>query len=398
MLPSLSSGKMGPAAASSIRSLLYRLLLLYSSLLIAPASSQGDESRQANNKHVAIFVFGDSVYDPGNNNYLYIGIEGKANFTPYGESFFKYPTGRFCDGRTVPDFAAIYSNLPLWEPYLQPGSHNFSNGANFASGGAGVLEESNPNTLYSQKQLKYFKEVANLLKQQLGDAVAKKILADAIYLSSFGGVDYMSFINSTSNPTELQQQEYVNMVIGNFTDVIKEIYETGGRKFAFQNVGPLGCQPELKQQYNLSGGACVEVLQAIASLHNSLLSNVTTELQSQLSGFEYVIFDFFNSLNDMINYPTKYGFNVSEIACCGIGSHRGSGCGRVKEYELCSDPNEYVFFDGGHPSEHADSILSDFLWNGGSDYTWPLSMKQLYKLNSTTVIEILSEDKLLFTM
>ncbi|KAJ0076055.1 hypothetical protein Patl1_33817 [Pistacia atlantica] len=133
----------------------------------------------------------------------------------------------------------IYSNLPLWEPHLQPGSHNFSNGANFASGGAGVLEESNPNTV------------------------------------------------------------------------------------------------------------C---------------------------------------------------FNVSEIACCGIGSHRGSGCGRVKEYELCSDPNEYVFFDGGHPSEHADSILSDFLWNGGSDYTWPLSMKQLYKLNSTTVIEILSEDKLLFTM
>lgn len=81
----------------------------------------------------------------------------------------------------------------------------------------------------------------------------------------------------------------------------------GGRKFAFQNVGPLGCQPELKQQYNLSGGACVEVLQAIASLHNSLLSNITTELQSQLSGFEYLIFDFFNSLNDMINYPTKYG-------------------------------------------------------------------------------------------
>ncbi|KAJ0007785.1 hypothetical protein Pint_29354 [Pistacia integerrima] len=145
---------MEPTAASSILSLLYILLLLYSSLLIAPARSQG-----------------------------------KANFTPYGESFFKYPTGRFCDGRTIPDFVAMYSNLPLWEPYLQPGSHNFSNGANFASGGAGVLEESNPDRLYSQKQLSYFKEVTNLLKQQLGDAEAKKILADGIYLSSFGGVD-----------------------------------------------------------------------------------------------------------------------------------------------------------------------------------------------------------------
>ncbi|KAJ0008205.1 hypothetical protein Pint_29417 [Pistacia integerrima] len=389
---------MEPAAASSIRSLLYIMFLLYSSLLIAPTSSQGDESRQANNKHVAIFVFGDSVYDPGNNNYLHVGIDYKANFTPYGESFFEYPTGRFCDGRIVPDFAAMYSNLPLWEPYLQPGSHNFSNGANFASAGAGVLEESEPRTLYSQKQLSYFKEVANLLKQQLGDAEAKKILADALYLSSFGGVDYMSFIDSTPNPTKLQQREYVNMVIGNFTDVIKEIYEMGGRKFAFQNVGPLGCLPEFKQQYNHSGGACVEVLQAITSLHNSLLSNVTVELQSQLSGFQYLIFDFFSSLNDMINYPTKYGFNVSKIACCGIGLYRGSECGRVKEYELCSNPNEYVFFDGGHASERANSILSNFLWNGGSEFTWPLSMKQLYELNSTTAIEILSNDKLLFPM
>ncbi|XP_031274224.1 GDSL esterase/lipase 5-like [Pistacia vera] len=153
----------------------------------------------------------------------------------------------------------MYLNLPLWEPYLQPGSHNFSKGANFASAGAGVLEESSPDRLYSQKQLKYFKEVANLLKQQLCDAEAKKILADAIYLSSFGGVDCMTFIRSISNPTELQQREH-------------EIYEMGGRKFTFQNVGPLGCTLGMKQEYDLSGGACVEVLQEIASLHNSLLT------------------------------------------------------------------------------------------------------------------------------
>ncbi|KAJ0008206.1 hypothetical protein Pint_29414 [Pistacia integerrima] len=127
--------------------------------------------------------------------------------------------------------ATMYLNFPLWEPYLQPGSHNFSKRANFAGVGVGVLEESSSNKLYSQKQLNYFKEVANLLKQQLGDAEAKNILANAIYLSSFGGADYLSFINRTPNPTELQQREYVNMVIGNFTDAIKEIYEMGGRKF-----------------------------------------------------------------------------------------------------------------------------------------------------------------------
>ena len=53
-------------------------------------------------KHVALFVFGASQFDAGNNNY--INTTGKANYWPYGETTFKYPSGRFSDGRLVPDF------------------------------------------------------------------------------------------------------------------------------------------------------------------------------------------------------------------------------------------------------------------------------------------------------
>ena len=53
-------------------------------------------------KHVALFVFGDSQFDVGNNNY--INTISKANYWPYGETTFKYPSGRFSDGRLVPDF------------------------------------------------------------------------------------------------------------------------------------------------------------------------------------------------------------------------------------------------------------------------------------------------------
>lgn len=48
----------------------------------------------------AIFIFGDSLVDVGNNNY--ITTLSKANYKPVGIDFGK-PTGRFTNGRTVID-------------------------------------------------------------------------------------------------------------------------------------------------------------------------------------------------------------------------------------------------------------------------------------------------------
>lgn len=70
-------------------------------------------------------------------------------------------------------------------------------------------------------QLIFFKEVASLLRQQLADAEGEKLLRNAVYLSSIGGVDYESFIGENPNTTESVKQELVNWVIGNITDVVK---------------------------------------------------------------------------------------------------------------------------------------------------------------------------------
>jgi hypothetical protein len=55
-------------------------------------------------KHASLFIFGDSYFDAGNNNYINTTTDFQANFGPYGESFFKYSTGRGSDGRVIPDF------------------------------------------------------------------------------------------------------------------------------------------------------------------------------------------------------------------------------------------------------------------------------------------------------
>lgn len=64
----------------------------------------------------ALFIFGDSVVDAGNNNNLYTVI--KSNFPPYGRDFQNHmPTGRFCNGKLATDFTGIFFLLPQ-NPYL----------------------------------------------------------------------------------------------------------------------------------------------------------------------------------------------------------------------------------------------------------------------------------------
>jgi len=54
-------------------------------------------------KPSALFVFGDSTVDAGNNNFIRTPM--KSNFPPYGRDFINHiPTGRFTNGRLVSDF------------------------------------------------------------------------------------------------------------------------------------------------------------------------------------------------------------------------------------------------------------------------------------------------------
>jgi len=63
----------------------------------------------------ANFVFGDSLVDAGNNNYI-ISLS-KANFLPNGIDFGR-PTGRFTNGRTIVDIIGKILSVIIYFPYF----------------------------------------------------------------------------------------------------------------------------------------------------------------------------------------------------------------------------------------------------------------------------------------
>ncbi|XP_062025603.1 GDSL esterase/lipase 1-like isoform X1 [Rosa rugosa] len=343
------------------------ILAFYASLLVLKCSCLGNSVHQR--KHAALFIFGDALFDNGNNNYLNTTTKYQSNFWPYGETFFNHSTGRFSDGRLISDFIAEYAKLPLIPPYLQPGSKDYTYGINFASSAAGALAETHPGFVIDlTTQLSYFKKVEKHLRHKLGDDNAHTLLSEAVYLISIGGNDYFApFVKNSSFYETQSPEKFVGMVIGNLTNVIKGIYKKGGRKFGFANGIPLGCVPMMRATKPGNPGTCVDEITAVLKLHNKVLAKVLLKLKRQLHGFKYSNPNVYSYLDGIIKNPSQHGFKEGKVSCCGSGPYRGTmSCGGkrgVTEYQLCDNVNDYVFFDSAHPTDRANEQVSKYWWS-----------------------------------
>ncbi|KDP36046.1 hypothetical protein JCGZ_10012 [Jatropha curcas] len=358
----------------------YIFYAIISSITITTPTSQciaQAKSYSHEHQHQLLFVFGDSLFDPGNNIFLDPTQHIPSYYYPYGMSLRNHSTGRFSDGLVVPDYIALSAKLHIIPPFLKPNS-NFVDGASFASAGAGVLEI-HANAMNLKMQVTNLMRVLKSMKHNLGSKAAKNLTKGSVYMFSLGGDDYFNFATNYPNATQAEMKGFVNLVIGNLTKGLKDIHEAGGRKFAFQNVAPIGCLPMMKQTFNCTPDQCAQGPLQLARQHNLALSKALDKLQRNLKDFKYSIFDYFTEIGNMIDNPSKYGFKVGKVACCGSGAYRASNCG-TEPYELCRNPDEYVFFDGGHTTQHANFRLSELMWSGSTNATWPYNVQQLFEL------------------
>ncbi|XP_019084193.1 PREDICTED: GDSL esterase/lipase 7-like [Camelina sativa] len=263
----------------------------------------------------AFFVFGDSLVDSGNNNY--IPTLARANYFPYGIDF-GFPTGRFCNGRTVVDYGATYLGLPLVPPYLSPLSigQNSLRGVNYASAAAGILDETGQHygarTTFNG-QISQFEITIELHLRRFfqNPADLRKYLAKSIIGINIGSNDY----------------------INNY--LMPERYSTS-------------------QTYK------------------------TIELRCKKNGVSWVRTIRLHT-KSAIYVLLSAGLVVSNEACCRNGRYGGAlTC--LPLQQPCLDRQQYVFWDAFHPTETANKIIAHNTFSKSANYSYPISVYELAKL------------------
>ncbi|KAH9321173.1 hypothetical protein KI387_015812, partial [Taxus chinensis] len=269
----------------------------------------------------AFYIFGDSLADTGNNNYL-PNSTSLANIPPYGETYFHYPTGRFTNGRTVFDFLASRLRLPFPPPYLKPGA-NFSKGINFASGGSGLLLSTGKemNIIPLEVQIQQFTNISLKLAEEYGVDAAKSMIGRSLFAVSIGGNDLglNYFVNATfQNSTS--PQALIQMLLGKYSQYLTSLYRDGARNFLLFDMSPVGCTPN----FRLAGlatwnGECVESGNQLAMAYNVGFKQLMMNITSILKEATILTTNTYSLTDNITRHGEDYGFSKVRSACCGAG-------------------------------------------------------------------------------
>ncbi|GMI65138.1 CUTIN SYNTHASE2 [Hibiscus trionum] len=337
----------------------------------------------------AFFVFGDSLVDNGNNNFLV--TTARADSPPYGiDTPNRRPTGRFSNGKNIPDFISEALGSVPTLPYLSPElkGDRLLVGANFASAGIGILNDTGVqfiNIIRMYKQLKYFEQYQARLADLVGYGQAQQIVNNALVLITVGGNDFVNnyyLIPFSPRSRQFSLPDYVRYLISEYRKLLMRLYDLGARKVLVTGTGPMGCVPaELAMRS--PGGQCAAELQRAAALYNPQLVDMIHELNSQYGSNIFIAANTQQQTTDFINDPAAYGFTTSKVACCGQGPYNGLGLCTVVS-NLCPNRDAYVFWDAFHPSEKANGIIVDMILSGSANYMSPMNLSSLLALDTKT--------------
>ncbi|XP_073015965.1 GDSL esterase/lipase At5g33370-like [Primulina eburnea] len=335
----------------------------------------------------AFFVFGDSLVDNGNNNYL--ATTARADSPPYGIDYPNHrPTGRFSNGYNLPDLISQELGAEATLPYLSPEltGKKLLVGANFASAGIGILDDTGfqfVNIIRMYRQLEFFEKYQQRVKSLIGEEESKNLVNKALVLITLGGNDFVNnyFLTPiTVRRLQYNLQDFNHLLISDYKKILQRLYDLGARRVLVTGMGPLGCVPA-ERATRSTDGQCAEEPQRASEIFNNLLIQMIATLNQEVGSDIFVAVNAKEIQNDFIHDPLAYGFVTAKVACCGQGPYNGIGlC--TPASNLCPNRDVFAFWDPYHPSERANKIIVRTIFNGSEQYMSPMNLSTIMKLDS----------------
>ncbi|KAK1356718.1 GDSL esterase/lipase [Heracleum sosnowskyi] len=336
-----------------------------------------------------VLVFGDSSVDTGNNNY--VTTFAKANHNPYGQNFPGHvPTGRFSDGKLVPDFLVeelgIKETIP---PYLQPNLSNFEliSGVNFASAGAGYDDFTGSffDVIPMSQQPGYLRQYFEKLVSIVGEKEARMIMSRALVVISAGTNDFLfNYYTLQIRKLQFNISSYQNFVQTRLNNFLQELYSLGLRIMVVAGLPPIGCLPFQKVVESLVIRKCLQNQNWDAQSYNDKLKKLLQNTEKNLEGSRLLYSDIYSPIMKMIKNPSKYGFVETRRGCCGTGIFLETGPLCIATASMCSNSSKYLFFDSVHPGQEAYQFIFK--------YSFQRLLQQYFK-NSTHEDRYMNERK-----
>ncbi|XP_057994613.1 GDSL esterase/lipase At1g71691 isoform X2 [Hevea brasiliensis] len=305
----------------------------------------------------AMFIFGDSLIDNGNNNDL--PSFAKANYFPYGIDFNGGPTGRFSNGYTMVDEIAELLGLPLIPPYSEASGDAVLHGLNYASAAAGILDITGRNFVSRipfNQQIRNFQNTLNQITDNLGAMGVARAIGKSIFFVGMGSNDYLNNYLMPNYPTKNQYnaQQFADLLVQQYNQQLTTLYNLGARKFVLAGLGLMGCIPSILAQS--PAGQCSEAV-------NQLILPFNENVKTMMNNFN-------------TNLP---GFSVINRGCCGIGRNRGQvTC--LPLQTPCPNREQYIFWDAFHPTEAVNILMARRAFNGDTSFVYPMNIQQLANL------------------
>ncbi|XP_028780852.1 GDSL esterase/lipase At1g54790-like isoform X1 [Neltuma alba] len=349
----------------------------------------------------AVFNFGDSNSDTGD---LAAGL-GFQPPLPNGQTFFKTPSGRFCDGRLIVDFLMEAMDLPFLNAYLDSvGVPNFRKGCNFAAAGSTILPATASSICpfsFGVQVNQFFRFKARVLelldKGRKFDRYvpAEEYFQKGLYMFDIGQNDLAGAFYSKTLDQILAS---IPTILLEFETGTRRLYDQGARYFWIHNTGPLGCLAQNIAKFGtdpskLDELGCVAAHNQAAKTFNLQLHALCAKLQGQYPDASITFVDIFTIKSNLIANYSKYGFEQPLMACCGSGGpplnyDSRVACGQTKVIngttitaKGCTDSSEHVNWDGIHYTEAANQyVASQILTGKYSDPPFSDKMPFLLKL------------------